>query len=96
MPNRAFKILLTTGALCAAFVGLLWTTMQDGTQYYMEVEEVMADPEHEEHERMLEWYGKQFDPEDIDERRLHMIINDFAARRRGPLKSHRTGKRPWS
>jgi len=58
--------------------------------------EVMADPEHEEHERMLEWYGKQFDPEDIDERRLHMIINDFAARRRGPLKSHRTGKRPWS
>ena len=57
--------------------------------------EAMADPEHEEHERMLEWYGKPFDPEDIDERRLHMIINDLAARRRGPLKSHRTGKRPW-
>lgn len=56
--------------------------------------EAMADPGHEEHERMLEWYGKQFDPEDIDERRLHMIIEDFAARRRGPLKSHRTGKRP--
>lgn len=45
MPNKAFKVLLTTGALCAAFVGLLWTTMQDGAQYYMEVEEVMADPE---------------------------------------------------
>jgi len=57
--------------------------------------EAMADPEHEEHEWMLEWYGKPFDPEDIDERRLHMIINDLAARRRGPLKSHRTGKRPW-
>ena len=47
------------------------------------------------HARMLEWYGRPFDPEDIDERRLHMIINDLAARRRGPLKSHRTGKRPW-
>jgi cytochrome c-type biogenesis protein CcmE len=44
MPDKALKILLTTGILCAAFVGLLWTTMQDGTQYYLEVEEVVADP----------------------------------------------------
>ncbi|MCY4638572.1 MAG: cytochrome c maturation protein CcmE, partial [Acidobacteria bacterium] len=44
MPDKAVKILLTTGILCAAFVGLLWTTMQDGTQYYLEVEEVMAEP----------------------------------------------------
>lgn len=51
--------------------------------------EAMADPDHEEHERMLEWYGKQFVPEDIDERRLHMIIEDIAARRRGPLMRHR-------
>ena len=50
MPNRALKILLTTAALCAAFAGLLWTTMQEGTQYYMEVEEVMADP--------VTWDGK--------------------------------------
>lgn len=52
--------------------------------------EAMANPKHEDHARMLEWYGKRFDPEDIDERRLHMIINDFAARRRGPLKRHRS------
>jgi hypothetical protein len=26
---------------------------------------------------------------------VRMILGDFAARRRGPLKSHRTGKRPW-
>ena len=45
MPNKAFKILLTTGVLCATFVVLLWTTMQEGTRYYLEVEEVMADPE---------------------------------------------------
>ena len=44
MPDKAVKIVLTTGILCAAFVGLLWTTMQEGTQYYLEVEEVMADP----------------------------------------------------
>ena len=44
MPDKAVKILLTTGILCAAFAGLLWATMQDGTQYYLEVEEVMADP----------------------------------------------------
>jgi hypothetical protein len=56
--------------------------------------EAMADPEHEQHERMLEWCDGPFDPDDIDERRLHMIINDFAARRRGPLMSHRgTGRK---
>ena len=57
--------------------------------------ESIADPEHEQHERMLEWYGEPFDPADIDERRLHMIINDFAARRRGPLNSHRNRKRTF-
>jgi hypothetical protein len=57
--------------------------------------EAMADPEHENHAPMLEWYGKTFDPDDIDERHIRMIVEDFAARRRGPLKSHRTGKRPW-
>ena len=57
--------------------------------------ETMSDPEHDEHDRMVEWYGKRFDPEDIDERWIRMIIDDFAARRRGPLKSDRTGKRPW-
>ena len=57
--------------------------------------ETMSDPEHDEHDRMVEWYGKRFDPEDIEERWIRMIIDDFAARRRGPLKSHRTGKRPW-
>ena len=44
MPDKPVKILLTTGLLCAAFSGLLWTSMQEGTQYYLEVEEVMADP----------------------------------------------------
>lgn len=57
--------------------------------------EVIAQPGHEDHDRMLEWYGKAFEPDDIDERLIRMIVEDFAARRRGPLRSHRTGKRPW-
>jgi hypothetical protein len=55
--------------------------------------EAMTAPSHEEHGRMREWYGAQFDPDDIDERHVRMILGDFAARRRGPLMSHRTGKR---
>ena len=51
--------------------------------------EAIADPEHEDHMQMLDWYGKPFDPQDIDERHVRMIIEDFAARRRGPLMSHR-------
>lgn len=56
--------------------------------------EAVTDPEHEQHARMLEWYDGPFDPDDIDEQRLHIIIGDFAARRRGPLMSHRgTGRK---
>ena len=51
MPSQGLKILLTTGVLTAAFVGLMWTTMQDGTQYYKHVDEVMADPD--------QWVGKR-------------------------------------
>ena len=50
MSSKGLKVVLTTVVLSVAFVGLLWTTMQEGTQYYMEVEEVVADP--------VEWNGK--------------------------------------
>ena len=50
MPGTALKIVLTTCVLCAAFAGLLWTTMQEGAQYYLEVEEVLVQP--------AEWDGK--------------------------------------
>lgn len=60
-----------------------------GVPGFEEFLEAVADPKHEEHERMLEWYGGTFDPEDIDDRRIRMIIGDLAARRRGPLSSHR-------
>ena len=51
MPNQGLKILLTTGVLIAAFSGLMWTTMQDGTEYYKHVDEVMVEPE--------AWHGKR-------------------------------------
>ncbi|MFP1646835.1 plasmid pRiA4b ORF-3 family protein, partial [Defluviimonas sp. KMU-169] len=51
--------------------------------------EAMADPEHEQHQLMLDWQGVLFDPEDIEERWISMIIENFAARRRGPLQRHR-------
>ena len=51
MPSQGVKILLTSGVLIAAFVGLMWTTMQDGTQYYKHVDEVMVDPD--------AWVGKR-------------------------------------
>ena len=51
MRSQGLKILLTTGVLVTAFVGLMWTTMQDGTQYYKHVDEVMVDPG--------QWVGKR-------------------------------------
>ena len=51
--------------------------------------EAVTDPRHEDHDQMLEWSDGSFDPEDIDERDIRMIIGNFAARRRGPLLSHR-------
>jgi hypothetical protein len=66
-----------------------------GITGFAEFLEAMADPAHEQHRLMLDWQGKPFDPEDTDERWIRMIIADFAARRRGPLRSHRTGRRPW-
>ena len=51
MASQGVKILLTIGVLTTAFVGLMWTTMQDGTQYYKHVDEVMVDPD--------QWVGKR-------------------------------------
>lgn len=51
MPSKTLKIALTTTVLAAAFAGLMWTTMADGTAYYQHVDEVMVDPG--------AWYGKR-------------------------------------
>ena len=50
MPAKTVKTLITTLVLTAALGGLLWGTLAEGTEYYMHVDEVMAEPE--------AWYGK--------------------------------------
>ena len=54
----------------------------------MEFLEAVLDPLHEEHEPMVTWYGKPFDPADIDERWTRLRLSALAARRRGALKRH--------
>lgn len=50
MPAKTVKMLVTTLVLTVAFGGLLWVTLAEGTEYYMHVDEVMAEPD--------AWYGK--------------------------------------
>jgi len=51
MSQKAVKIGVTTVILAGAFVGLLWTTLSEGTEYYKHVEEVAAAPD--------AWHGKR-------------------------------------
>ena len=51
MPAKTVKMLVTTLVLTLALGGLLWGTLAEGTEYYMHVDEVMAEPE--------AWYGKK-------------------------------------
>ena len=50
MTHRYIKIGVTVLVLVLAFAGLMWTTLQDGTEYYKHVDEVMTNPS--------EWEGK--------------------------------------
>ena len=45
MQSKGLKIGLTTVVLVAAFGGLLWSTLRDGTEYYKHVDEVMVQPQ---------------------------------------------------
>jgi cytochrome c-type biogenesis protein CcmE len=51
MSAKAARIGVTSVVLLGAFVGLLWTTLSEGTEYYKHVDEVMVSPE--------AWYGKK-------------------------------------
>jgi cytochrome c-type biogenesis protein CcmE len=44
MAHRNIKIVVTGVVLAAAFVGLLWSTLREGTEYYKHVDEVMTSP----------------------------------------------------
>lgn len=51
MKHKAVKIGITGSVLVMAFVGLLYSTLAEGTEYYIHVDEVMAEP--------AKWYGKK-------------------------------------
>jgi cytochrome c-type biogenesis protein CcmE len=51
MTHRNIKIGITAAVFVTAFVGLLWSTLRDGTEYYKHVDEVMSSPQR--------WEGKQ-------------------------------------
>ena len=51
MTHRYIKLGLTATVLVLAFTGLMWSTLQDGTEYFKHVDEVMTSPD--------QWEGKR-------------------------------------
>ena len=45
MTHRYIKLGLTATVLVLAFAGLMWSTLQDGTEYFKHVDEVMTNPQ---------------------------------------------------
>jgi cytochrome c-type biogenesis protein CcmE len=71
MRHKALKIGLTTVVLVVALGGLLYSTLSEGTEYYMHVDEVMADP--------AKWQGKNL--------QLHgFVVKDSILRKRDSLE----------
>ena len=51
MKRRHVRIGITIVVLVLAFSGLLWSTLREGAEYYMHVDEVLASPQ--------QWEGKR-------------------------------------
>ena len=66
MSSKITKIGLTVLVLGAAFAGLFWTTLAEGTEYYKHVDEVMVSPD--------AWYGKRL--------QLHGYVTKDSIRRK--------------
>jgi len=64
MTSKALKIGVTCVALVAALGGLMYTTLSEGAEYYLHVDEVMNDPS--------AWQGKRL--------QLHGYVQDLRQR----------------
>jgi cytochrome c-type biogenesis protein CcmE len=64
MRSKALKIALTCVVLVAALGGLMYTTLSEGTEYYIHVDEVMRNP--------ASWEGKRL--------QLHGFVEDLRQR----------------
>ena len=83
MSPKAIKIAVTCAVLVAALGGLMYTTLSEGTEYYIHVDEVMKDP--------AAWQDKRL--------QLHGFVADSAAATRFaglqvPGAVQRQGHRP--
>ncbi len=67
-----------------------------GATGFIQFLEAALDPLHEEHDEVVSWYGKPFDPVDIDERWVRPRLATLAAGRRGALMRHRGATPPDS
>jgi len=64
MSSKALKIAVTCIVLAGALGGLMYTTLAEGTEYYVHVDEVMANP--------AAWQGKRL--------QLHGYVADLRQR----------------
>jgi cytochrome c-type biogenesis protein CcmE len=64
MSAKALKIVVTCVVLAAALGGLMYTSLAEGTEYYIHVDEVMKDP--------TAWQGKKL--------QLHGFVADLRQR----------------
>ena len=64
MSTKVIKIAVTCLVLAAALGGLMYTTLAEGTEYYIHVDEVMKDPD--------AWQGKRL--------QLHGFVADLRQR----------------
>src|SRR3954466_2842306 len=64
MKTKAMKVVLTCVVLAAALGGLMYTTLAQGTEYYIHVDEVMQNP--------AAWKGKRL--------QLHGFVSDLRQR----------------
>ncbi len=64
MSAKTLKIAVTCVVLAGALAGLMYTTLKEGTEYYMHVDEVMANPP--------AWEGKRL--------QLHGFVSDLRQR----------------
>jgi cytochrome c-type biogenesis protein CcmE len=81
MKTKALKIVATVVVLAGALGGLMYTSLQEGTEYYKHVDEVMTDP--------AAWHGKKL--------QLHGYVVDKSIMRRPDtldyiFKIHSNGK----
>ena len=76
---------MPTGTRLPAFIDGKWRTPPEdvgGAPGFEMFLEAMADPNHEEHENLIDWYGQPFDPNDIEPEIVKIQMDRLANMRR--------------